>query len=68
MTLCIWIFNPVGIIGILASIIMGSAIYLILVFLLRGFKKQELRTLFSTIGLGVIYTNFEKWINNIIKK
>lgn len=60
MTLCIWIFNPLDKIGLVVSIIIGIIIYFGTLLLLRGFKKEELRAIFDTLGLHKINMIFFK--------
>jgi O-antigen/teichoic acid export membrane protein len=54
MTFCIWIFNPIDIVGIVVSIVIGIIIYFSLIFLQRGFGKGELRIILGTVGLKKI--------------
>jgi len=60
MTFCIWIFNPIDIIGIIASIFIGIIIYFSLLFLQKGFIKGELRIIFEAVGLKKINKIFGK--------
>lgn len=50
MSFCIWVFNPSEIIGILISVGGGTIIYFSLLFLLKGFEKEELRIISESIG------------------
>jgi len=67
MTICIWLINPINIHELIISIIMGFIIYFCLLLILRGFKKDELRTIFDTVGLKKIYTKIDMIYNRIIK-
>lgn len=43
MISAIYFINPIGIIKILLSIVIGAVIYFCLIFLLKGFEKKELK-------------------------
>ena len=45
MTLAIWLLNPLGIMGVTISIILGLAIYFAMMLALKGFSKNELSLL-----------------------
>jgi len=57
----IWILNPITIGMIILSILIGVIVYFGLLLLLKGFGKEELKTLFQTFGL-------EKLYNKLIQK
>jgi len=67
MTFCIWILNPIHIISIVISIILGIIIYFCLLLLLKGFKKKELQIIFDTVGLKKIYDKIDVSLNQIRK-
>jgi len=56
----IWVFNPDGVIKILASVVMGAVIYFSLLFIMRGFEKEELKTIVEIIGLEKIHKKLIK--------
>jgi len=68
MILVIWIFNPINILEIGISIIIGIIVYLCLMLLQKCFLKGELRVIFDTLGLKKHYEKIEKLINRIRKK
>jgi O-antigen/teichoic acid export membrane protein len=45
MSAAIWAFSPVGIVEILISIVIGAIIYSAVLFLLRGFNRDEIQFL-----------------------
>jgi len=47
MTSVIWIINPAGIVKILISIVIGAIIYFAILFLLRGFSRNEIQFFFK---------------------
>lgn len=51
MTLAIWAFNPIGTVNILLSVVIGVIIYFGMLFLLRGFNKEELKIISQIVGL-----------------
>lgn len=56
MSAVIWVINPVGIVEILVSMIIGAIIYFAVLFLLRGFNRNEARfslQLFKEITGGI---------------
>ena len=55
MTLIIWMLKPADILTVLLSIGIGIIIYFFILFILKGFTKQELKTIAYAIGLGRIY-------------
>lgn len=55
MTLAIWAFSPVGAVRIVLSIVIGAVVYFAMLFLLRGFKREELRVITKTLGLKRLY-------------
>lgn len=55
MTLAIWALSPVGVVKILLSIVIGIIIYFGVLLLLKGFKREELRVISKTLGLGKLY-------------
>ena len=55
MTLAIWAFNPVGIVKILLAIVAGIIIYFGVLFLLKGFKTEELVVISKTLRVGKLY-------------
>jgi|WetSurMetagenome_2_1015567.scaffolds.fasta_scaffold00621_19 O-antigen/teichoic acid export membrane protein len=55
MTVCIWIFNPIDITGIIISIIMGIFVYFCLLFLQKGFRNGEIRSIFEIFGFKKFY-------------
>jgi len=67
MTISIWIFNPITIVGIIISIIMGVFVYFCLLFLQKGFRKGELRSIFDILGLRKFYEKITV-ISDQIKK
>lgn len=42
MSLVIWALNPVGVLQVLLAIIGGAAIYFTIIFLTRGFNREEI--------------------------
>jgi O-antigen/teichoic acid export membrane protein len=48
----ILILNPIGIIGIIFSIFIGGGIYFSIIFLLKGFRKNELKIITEIIGIS----------------
>jgi O-antigen/teichoic acid export membrane protein len=67
MILVIWIFNPINILEIAISIIIGIIVYLGLLLLQKGFGKRELRIIFDTLGLRKYYEKIDVLINRIRK-
>jgi O-antigen/teichoic acid export membrane protein len=67
MTFCIWIINPINIFGVIISIVFGFSLYFCLLLLLKGFKRQELLTIFEIFGLGKFYEKIDTSINRIKK-
>ena len=45
MAFAIWLFNPFGITKVIISIFLGAVIYSAIIFLLKGFNKNELSLL-----------------------
>lgn len=67
MTLCILILNPINTVGIILSIVLGIIIYFCLLLLQKGFGKEEIRTIFETVGLRKFYEKIEAASNQIRK-
>ncbi|VVB62037.1 Uncharacterised protein [uncultured archaeon] len=67
MSLCIWIFNPDNILGIVIAIIIGIIIYFCLLLLQRGFTRQELRTIFELFKLKKLFEKMEGLFDKIKK-
>jgi len=55
MTLVIWAINPVGAVEIVLSIAIGAVVYFAVLFLLRGFKREESRIISKTLGLKRVH-------------
>ena len=63
MILCVWLFNPVGTIKLFISIVFGIVLYFTMLFLLKGFKKGELRTIGNILGLKFLNNKFLRYRN-----
>ena len=55
MTLTIWALSPTGVVEILLSIAIGVIFYFGVLFLLKGFKREELRLISEALGLKRLY-------------
>ncbi|MBA7507591.1 hypothetical protein ES706_06311 [subsurface metagenome] len=64
MTSAIWAFSPVGIVKILLAIVIGIIIYFAVLFLLRGFKREELRVISKALGLRRQVNRFKRTENH----
>jgi len=51
MSVIIWILNPIGTIKVLLTIGIGAFAYFILIFLMKGFEKEELVIFSQILGL-----------------
>jgi O-antigen/teichoic acid export membrane protein len=67
MTVCIWIFNPSSVLGIIISVIIGVIIYFCLLLLLKGFTRGELRTIFEIFKLKKFFEKIETSFDQIKK-
>ena len=55
MVFIIWMLNPIGAVMILLTVGIGAIVYFPVLFLLKGFKREELKIISEIIGLGRIY-------------
>jgi O-antigen/teichoic acid export membrane protein len=55
MIFAIWMLNPIGAITILLTIGIGAIVYFCMLFLLKGFKREELKIISEIVGLGRMY-------------
>jgi len=55
MVFIIWMLNPIGAVMILLTVGIVAIVYFCVLFLLKGFEKEELKIISEIIGLGGIY-------------
>lgn len=67
MALVIWVIHPTSIISIILSILLGILIYFGLLILIRSFSKEELRNIFTVLGLKKYYGKLETYFQQIKK-
>jgi O-antigen/teichoic acid export membrane protein len=67
MILGIWIINPNSLLQIILSVIIGIVIYFSLLLVLKGFTKEELRNIFTVLGLRKFYEKINLSLNQIRK-
>jgi len=58
MALVIWFIQPAEIWEVILSITIGIIVYFIMLFILKGFRKEELRTIIKVVGLERILKIF----------
>jgi O-antigen/teichoic acid export membrane protein len=54
MAVIIWAINPYGVVRILLSIVLGAIVYLVILFIIRGFSKNELQSILRLLN-GIIH-------------
>jgi O-antigen/teichoic acid export membrane protein len=67
MTVIIWLINPMTILGMILSIIIGIIIYFCILFLLKGFRKGEIQSIFDVFGLNKFYEKITRLSGQIRK-
>ena len=55
MVFVIWMLSPIGAVVILLTVGIGAIVYFPVLFLLKGFEKEELKIISEIIGLGRMY-------------
>jgi hypothetical protein len=55
MVLVIWALKPTSTWNIILAIIIGMSVYFFILFILKGFEKQEIKTIAYAAGFGRLY-------------
>ena len=56
MTTVIWLINPVGMVNILLSVALGVIIYFTILFLLKGFNRNEVKFFYKLLKETLVWT------------